>query len=209
MQRLTRYQMYRSHLSFHDCGLRYRSRKATANRRLVRDRLVLGVGHIFQSTIPTSRPVFLSPQRSIQHMVSQRPADTPSISYFALNRLCTSISFITEWNSHATTRKGLRVTNPAGAQRPAYFLQVPYRWAIPLTTMSGVLHWLLSQSFLRIDLRDAQGNLKPNASKSAVWVLKSQPAGFRHRFYRHAGCDFLLADETVYVEDAVGGNIAV
>jgi hypothetical protein len=73
-----------------------------------------------------------------------------SMSYFVVNRLCTSVCFAEEWNSYALTRKGLRTTNPIGAQRGTHFLQLPYRWAIPLTTMSGVLHWLLSQSFFTV-----------------------------------------------------------
>jgi hypothetical protein len=91
-----------------------------------------------------------------------------SISYFALNRLCTSLCFAREWNSHAEKRRGLRVTNPSGDQRNSYFLQLPYRWAIPLTSMSGLLHWLLSQSvfFVRYDIRDRSGALIPSLSKS-------------------------------------------
>jgi hypothetical protein len=91
-----------------------------------------------------------------------------SMSYFILNRICTSICFNREWNDYARERKGLRVTNPKGAQRPAYFLQLPYRWAIPLTAMSGVLHWLLSQTLflVRLDIRDVNGRLIPDESKS-------------------------------------------
>lgn len=80
------------------------------------------------------------------------------------------MAFIREWNDHGRLRKGLRVTQPKGSQRPAYFLQLPFRWAIPFTLMSGVLHWLLSQSFffVRIDAYDVNGNLKLDASKSTV-----------------------------------------
>ena len=63
-----------------------------------------------------------------------------SLFYFSINRICTSICFAREWNSYATTRKGLRVTSPTGHQRSTHFLQLPLRWAMPLTIMSGVLH---------------------------------------------------------------------
>ncbi|KAJ9636341.1 hypothetical protein H2199_008016 [Coniosporium tulheliwenetii] len=100
-------------------------------------------------------------------------ANTPQIilsgSYFAINRLCTSMCFTKEWNSYAKSRKGLRVTNPRGEQRSTYFLQLPFRWAVPLTIMSGTLHWLLSQSIflVRLEIRDEHGQFTPSESKSA------------------------------------------
>ena len=89
-----------------------------------------------------------------------------SASYFWVNRICTSICVAQEWNQLAVSRKSLRVTNPTGEQRTTYFLSLPYRWAIPLTTISGFLHWLLSQSvFLaRREIRDVNGNLLPSES---------------------------------------------
>jgi hypothetical protein len=75
-----------------------------------------------------------------------------------------------EWNNLATSRKGLRVTSPVGQQRDTYFLQLPYKWSLPLTMASGGLHWLLSQSvfLVRIDTYDRQGKLvEGELSKSA------------------------------------------
>ncbi|OCK73629.1 hypothetical protein K432DRAFT_410535 [Lepidopterella palustris CBS 459.81] len=69
-----------------------------------------------------------------------------SISYFTLNRLVTTLHIAQEWNTYGTIRKGLRVPNPTpdSCQRPTYFLDLPFRWAIPLICISGLLHWLLS-----------------------------------------------------------------
>jgi hypothetical protein len=98
-------------------------------------------------------------------------ANTPQIilsaSYFLVNRLCTSMCLAQEWNQQAVSGKTLRVTNPSGEQRSTYFLNLPYRWAIPLTIMSGFLHWLLSQSLFlaRREIRDVNGNLVPSESK--------------------------------------------
>ena len=98
-------------------------------------------------------------------------ANTPQIllsfSYFAINRLCTSMCFAREWNSYGTARKGLRTTNPTGQQRSTYFLQLPYRWSIPLTVTSGFLHWLLSQSLflVRLEIRDTDGQIKTSESR--------------------------------------------
>jgi hypothetical protein len=74
-----------------------------------------------------------------------------------------------EWNNMARTRKGLRVTRPQGKQRSTHFLQLPYRWAVPLIITSGVLHWLLSQSLflVRIDVFDQSGDKVDSDSKSA------------------------------------------
>lgn len=39
-----------------------------------------------------------------------------------------------------------------GAQRDTYFLQLPYRYSIPLLIFSGGLHWLISQTFFLVNL---------------------------------------------------------
>jgi hypothetical protein len=90
-----------------------------------------------------------------------------SFCYLAINSEYTSMAGVAEWNKLADAPpKGLRVTKPAGEQRDTYFLQLPYRWALPLMTLGGVLHWLLSQSIflVRIDQYDRNQNLKPNDS---------------------------------------------
>lgn len=100
-------------------------------------------------------------------------ANTPQVilsaAYFLVNRICTSLCLAREWNRLAVVRKPLRVTNPRGDQRSTYFLSLPYRWAIPLTVVSGLLHWLLSQSvFLaRLEIRDINRNLIPSQSRCA------------------------------------------
>lgn len=130
-------------------------------------------------------------------LLANSPQLLLSISYVALNRICTSMCFIGEWNDHAIRRKPLRVTTPVGQQRPSYFLQLPYRWAVPLTIMSGLLHWLLSQSIflVRLDVRYVDGNLIKNISKSTCgysslslvvfsltyFLLLSIVYGLRHR----------------------------
>ena len=40
--------------------------------------------------------------------------------------------------------------NPQGEQRSSYFLQLPYRYAIPLLGFSAVMHWLVSQSIFLV-----------------------------------------------------------
>jgi hypothetical protein len=92
-----------------------------------------------------------------------------SFCYLAINSECSAMAGAEEWNNLGTSRKGLRVTRPRGEQRDTYFLQLPYRWSLPLTAASGGLHWLLSQSLfiVRIDEYDRNGVLNPFNSKAA------------------------------------------
>lgn len=82
------------------------------------------------------------------------PQALMSLLYFTYNGLFTTIALGTEWDGYASKRKGLRVSasRPAGAQRSTYFLQLPYRYSIPLLTFSGLLHWLISQSIFLVFL---------------------------------------------------------
>lgn len=79
-----------------------------------------------------------------------------SIAYLNINTICTAVAGAHEWNQLATIKKHLRVTKPFGQQRSTYFLQLPYRWSLPLISAGGILHWLLSQTFflVRIDFFD-------------------------------------------------------
>ncbi|KNG46280.1 hypothetical protein TW65_86917 [Stemphylium lycopersici] len=91
-------------------------------------------------------------------------ANTPqlifSLLYFYYNALLTAMLMGYEWVSYAHKRKGLHVSRkPKGAQRCTYFLQLPYRFSIPLLMLSATLHWLVSQSLflMSIDFYDASG----------------------------------------------------
>ncbi|KAF2733473.1 hypothetical protein EJ04DRAFT_409983, partial [Polyplosphaeria fusca] len=98
-------------------------------------------------------------------------ANTPqillSLAYFSINRVVTSAHFSQEWEGFSRSRKGLRVTNPKrSSQRTAHFLQIPYRWALPLGFLSGMLHWMLSQALflVRLEMRDTAGVLYPQST---------------------------------------------
>ncbi|KIW02250.1 uncharacterized protein PV09_06402 [Verruconis gallopava] len=78
-----------------------------------------------------------------------------SLIYFAYNGILTAFFLGAEWQSYMRERKGLRVSdNPSGDQRSTYFLQLPYRAAIPLMVASGALHWLVSQSIFLVDIEN-------------------------------------------------------
>lgn len=105
-----------------------------------------------------------------------------SLCYVNLNTLCTAMAGAAEWNKlgDPSERKTLRVTAPKGSQRGTYFLQLPYRWALPLVSVSWMLHWLLSQSFflVRIDRFDGDGDIMADNSKSACGVSLSSLVTF-------------------------------
>ncbi|KAI4948952.1 hypothetical protein J4E91_005414 [Alternaria rosae] len=112
----------------------------------------------------------VDPRTSIMYMpadlisnaiIANTPQLVLSVLYFSYNGLFTAMLMGYEWISYARKRKGLRVTRqPSGAQRSTYFLSLPYRFGIPLMVISGILHWLVSQSIflIAIDFYDAFGN---------------------------------------------------
>ncbi|KAK1473980.1 hypothetical protein CCUS01_05570 [Colletotrichum cuscutae] len=51
---------------------------------------------------------------------------------------------LTEWDRLGTELKG--------DQRQTYFLQLPYRYSLPLTIFSGGLRWLISQSIFLVNI---------------------------------------------------------
>lgn len=61
-----------------------------------------------------------------------------------------------EWSTYGTDRKPLRVTSPVGQQRGTYWLNVPFRFAIPITIVSGLFHWLASQSIFMVQISVTQ-----------------------------------------------------
>ena len=81
-------------------------------------------------------------------LIANIPQAILSFIYLHLNGLLTTMFLASEYLDFATHRKGLRVSipKPDTAQRSTYFLQLPYRIAIPLMALSGILHWLVSQS---------------------------------------------------------------
>ena len=79
-------------------------------------------------------------------LISNSPQLILSFLYLTYNGLFTSMLLAKEWSGFAHHRKTLRITSPEGQQRSTYWLQIPYRYSIPLSITSSLLHWLLSQS---------------------------------------------------------------
>ncbi|KAK5424915.1 hypothetical protein LTR83_000506 [Exophiala xenobiotica] len=98
-----------------------------------------------------------------------------SLLYFTYNGLFTCMLLANEWDSYAMERKGLRIssTRPRGAQRSKYFLQLPYRFSLPLVLFSLLFHWLVSQSIfvVNITMLDYTGQSFPGGSNNIGHLL--------------------------------------
>jgi hypothetical protein len=104
-------------------------------------------------------------------LIANLPQVLLSFLYFAYNGLYTAMLMGYEWTSYAYKKKGLRISRrPFGAQRSTYFLQLPYRFGIPLVLLSGTLHWLVSQSIFVVafDTYDKYGQLRIENRKGAM-----------------------------------------
>jgi hypothetical protein len=79
-------------------------------------------------------------------LIANSPQPILSFIYLLFNGVFTSMFLAEEWSDFAHKRKNLRVSRPKTGQRSTYFLELPYRYAVPLMIFSGVLHWSVSQS---------------------------------------------------------------
>ncbi|KAF3023607.1 hypothetical protein E8E14_012301 [Neopestalotiopsis sp. 37M] len=105
------------------------------------------------------------PGKSLGVMRSTLIANIPQIAvtyvYVACNSVLTSMLAHNEMSSYAVRERGLRVSFPKRRtnQRATYFLQLPWKFAIPLMIISTTLHWCLSQSLfvLRVSIFNPDG----------------------------------------------------
>ncbi|KAK5745894.1 hypothetical protein LTR17_001023 [Elasticomyces elasticus] len=91
-------------------------------------------------------------------------ANTPqlilSFIYIFYNDVFTRMLMSHEWAQFAGTRKALRVSRPRGQQRSTYWLQLPFRYSIPIMLSMILLHWLVSRSIflVRVSIYDDSGS---------------------------------------------------
>lgn len=70
-----------------------------------------------------------------------------TFGYRVFNDLLSILLISDEFCRYAVHRKTLRASVPVGTQRTSYFLNQPFRYALPLTCSMGLLHWFVSQGF--------------------------------------------------------------
>ncbi|MCJ1379465.1 hypothetical protein MMC17_002566 [Xylographa soralifera] len=99
-------------------------------------------------------------------LLTNTPQILLSLLYVGYNALFTTMFLSAEYLSYATTRKPLRVSRPAGMQRSTYYLQLPYRYSIPLLCGFAGLHWFVSQTIFlaKIDIVDPSGVVEDGKS---------------------------------------------
>ncbi len=117
------------------------------------------------STAGSSNSVYSSLIPTV--IIANLPQLVLTFLYFAYNGLFTCMLLADEWNGYAYERKYLRVTSPRGQQRSTYWLQLTFRYAVPLMIMSGLLHWLTSQSLFLARITVFDENNMPDNSQSA------------------------------------------
>lgn len=89
-------------------------------------------------------PGLFSPTFEQAILIANLPQLFLSFAYLAFNGLFTRLHMAKEWSALSTRYKALRVTNPQGQQNSTYFLQLPYRYSVPILIISILLHWVLS-----------------------------------------------------------------
>ncbi|KAH7384671.1 hypothetical protein BKA66DRAFT_462648 [Pyrenochaeta sp. MPI-SDFR-AT-0127] len=75
-----------------------------------------------------------------------------SFTYFSIKRLCTGTCCAIKRNNFAQRWKPFRTSSPQSLQRFTHYLQLPWEWAVPLISVSGILHGLLSQSLFLVKI---------------------------------------------------------
>lgn len=84
-------------------------------------------------------------------LIANIPQLIYSVLYVLSNGILTNMTLAGEWDTFSQDRKGLRVsTSPQGYQRTSHFLSLPYRYGLPLITLSALIHWLISQSIFLV-----------------------------------------------------------
>ncbi|KAI1461751.1 hypothetical protein F4805DRAFT_243841 [Annulohypoxylon moriforme] len=80
-------------------------------------------------------------------LITNVPQILLSLCYFSYNGFFTRLLVEQEWNSYSQRFQPLRVSYPIGRQISTYRLQLPYKYSIPLLSISVLCHWLLSNAF--------------------------------------------------------------
>ena len=111
-------------------------------------------------------------------LLANLPQTFVSFLYLTYNTLLTCMLAGKEWDGFARKRQTLRVTNPVGNQQSTYWLQLPYKYSIPLLMASAGLHWLMSQTifFVRIEAPESERVLLA-CGYSPIAIITILPVG--------------------------------
>ena len=105
-------------------------------------------------------------------MLANLPQFILSFVYISFNAIFTCMLLTDEYNDFAVARKTLRVSEPQGEQRSSYFLQLPYRYALPLMAASAGLQWLISQCLFLVQISiSSYDGLKTDVISACGWSV--------------------------------------
>lgn len=108
-------------------------------------------------------------------LLANSPQVVLSYLYLAFNGVYTNMFIAKEWSTFLHKRKPLRVTAPVGQQRNTYWLTVPFRFAIPMTIVSGIFHWLASQSLFMVQITVTDAKTREISEKDQISTLGFSP----------------------------------
>ena len=100
--------------------------------------------------------------------------------YLVLNNALTVMIMSAEYSHFVVKRRGLRVSQPTGAQQPSLQLNIPIKYALANLTAWAVLHWLASQMvYLRLQrffdwvdlIPEPKTHMGVYLSTSALWAF--------------------------------------
>lgn len=124
----------------------------------------IGASVNIDTLMPIASSTTVGPSATIWRATLLANAGQPLLSllHCAYNALFTALYLGAEWDGYggggagaAGGKKGLRISSvPRGAQRASHFLQLPWRYGVPLSAASTLLHWLASQSVFTVSLVD-------------------------------------------------------
>jgi hypothetical protein len=92
-----------------------------------------------------------------------------STLYFMYNGLFTCMVTAAEWSRLAQKPRALRVSEPKPGQKSTYWLQLPWKYSLPLLAVSVLLHWLVARSLflVRVTVFGWDGKEEPDRDISA------------------------------------------
>lgn len=85
-------------------------------------------------------------------LLANTPQLIPSYLCVMINSLFTVMIASNEYMQYAKHRKPLHVTSPAGEQASTYWLEIPFKYAIPLAALSSLLHWTASRAIFMVQM---------------------------------------------------------
>ncbi|EPS35533.1 hypothetical protein H072_11087 [Dactylellina haptotyla CBS 200.50] len=87
-------------------------------------------------------------------LIANSPQLLISLFYLLYNGIFTKMALSSEIDKFYKERKYLRVSKPTGQQRSSFFLELPYRFSVPLMAVSTSMHWLSSQTLFLVSINE-------------------------------------------------------